>query len=127
MQVKEEYLEKTFAKNLAATRNVDLVQYEKVYIVLGASVIFLTLRWSTGVMEHPKNVSLSYKNTNRCNHSTNKSTNRMTHVFKAPGGQRRVNRFHRLFIFSLKLNSYKLGSKKLSSQADITHFQLHFV
>ena len=42
----------------------------------------LTLNWSAGKAEHPKEVSLSYNNTNSCRHSTNKGTNRIRNVSK---------------------------------------------
>ena len=60
-------------------------------VVLNLTTILLTLRWSAGVLKHPKKSSLSYKSTNRCKHNTTKGTNRMPHVFKAPGDQRKVN------------------------------------
>ena len=44
--------------------------------------LFLTLRWPPWALENPKEVSLSYKSTNRSKHSTNKDTNRLAHVSK---------------------------------------------
>ena len=44
--------------------------------------VHLTLRWSPGELENSKEVSLSYKSTNRRKHSTNKDTNRLPHVSK---------------------------------------------
>ena len=56
------------------------------YTILGiskfATMASLTLRWSPGALEDPKEVSLSYKSTNRCRHSTNKGTNRLPHISK---------------------------------------------
>ena len=40
------------------------------------------MRWSPGVLETPKEVSLSCKSTNRFKHSANNSTNKLSHVSK---------------------------------------------
>ena len=53
--------------------------------------MFLILHWSTGAAEYLKEVSLSYKSTNRCKHSTNKGTNRMRNVSKLQVTNARLN------------------------------------